>query len=308
MKKLIFILILVFISGCTKEYVIIDRETKLPIDIQKVTPEMDVNPVKSHSPEYNDPIPVRGINTVGGEDSPFILPDGNTLYFFFTPDVRVPVEKQIIDGVTGIYVSKKVNGVFGMAGRIFLDEAGKAGSDGCEFVQENLMYFCTVREGYSGVHWFSAEYKEGKWQDWKVADDILKTDKYKTGELHISKDGNELYFHSDRSGGKGNYDIWMSKKINGEWGEPINVAAINTERSDGWPALNPNEDELWITRDYGLWRSKKFNGEWQTPELMFSPLAGEASIDNQGNVYFTHHFYKDDKMIEADIYFASKNY
>ena len=52
--------------------------------------------------------------------------------------------------------------------------------------------------------------------------------------------------------------------------------------------------------------TKKSNNEWAEPELMFSPLAGEASLDNQGNVYFTHHFYKDNKMIEADIYVAYK--
>jgi hypothetical protein len=39
---------------------------------------------------------------------------------------------------------------------------------------------------------------------------------------------------------------------------------------------------------------------------MIKTLAGEASLDNLGNVYFTHHFYKDDVMLEADIYVAHK--
>ena len=29
-------------------------------------------------------------------------------------------------------------------------------------------------------------------------------------------------------------------------------------------------------------------------------------MDNQGNIYFTHHFYKEDHMLEADIYIAKK--
>jgi len=40
------------------------------------------------------------VNTSGGEDSPFLLPDSQTLYFFFTPDVSIPTEKQLFDGVT----------------------------------------------------------------------------------------------------------------------------------------------------------------------------------------------------------------
>lgn len=70
--------------------------------------------------------------------------------------------------------------------------------------------------------------------------------------------------------------------------------------------MNPAGTELWFNRDYGIWRSKKVDGGWAKPELMFSPLAGEPTIDNSGNVYFTHHFYKDDKMLEADIYMAKK--
>jgi hypothetical protein len=38
---------------------------------------------------------------------------------------------------------------------------------------------------------------------------------------------------------------------------------------------------------------------------MFSPFAAEASLDAHGNVFFTHHLYRDDQMLEADIYFAS---
>jgi hypothetical protein len=42
------------------------------------------------------------------------------------------------------------------------------------------------------------------------------------------------------------------------------------------------------------------------PELIISQFAGEPSIDNEGNIYFTHHFFQEGKMIEADIYIAEK--
>ncbi|MBI5071847.1 PD40 domain-containing protein [Candidatus Falkowbacteria bacterium] len=280
------------------------RESKIPTDAVKITPATDVSPVKSLSAEYENPIPLPApVNTAGAEDSPFILPDGNTLYFFFTPDVKVPVEKQIIDNVTGIYVAKKSGDKWLNPERVLLSKPGGVGSDGCEFVRGNIIWFCSVREGYDGIHWFTAEFKNNKWQNWKNAD--FPPD-YKVGELHFTSDGNEVYFHSDRPGGKGGLDIWVSKKVDGEWLEPENVSAVNTSGDEGWPALSPDENELWITKDYGIWRSKKINGEWGKPKLMFSPLAGEATIDSAGNVYFVHHYYKDDQMLEADIYVANK--
>ena len=282
----------------------IERESLIPSDAVKMSPDTDQNPPLLYSSDYEPPIPVPGlVNTAGAEDGVFVMPDGNTMYFFFTPDVNVPIEKQILDGVTGLYVSQKHDGVWGRPERISLQEPDKLAMDGCEFVQGNVIWFCSAREGYTGMHWFTAEYLQGKWQNWKNAD--FNPD-YQVGELHFSGDGNRLYFGSEKQGGKGGLDIWVSELVDGTWQEPINIAAVNTPDSEGWPALNPAEDELWITRNWGVWRSNQVNGEWQEAELVVSPLAGEASIDSEGNLYFVHHFYVDGKMIEADIYVACK--
>jgi hypothetical protein len=282
----------------------IEREALIPIDAVKMSPETDENPPFLYSNEYEHPVPVPGqVNTAGAEDGVFVTPDGNTMYFFFTPDVNIPIEKQILDGVTGLYVSRKIDGAWGRPERIILQDPGKVAMDGCEFVQGDVMWFCSAREGYTGMHWFTAEYQDGRWQNWKNAD---FNPEYQVGELHFSRDGSELYFGSEKPGSKGGLDIWVSKLLDGVWQEPINITNVNTSDSEGWPATNPAEYELWITRNWGIWRSKRLNGEWQAAELIVSPLAGEASIDNEGNLYFIHHFYVNGKMIEADIYVAYK--
>ena len=269
-----------------------------------MSPDTDENPPLLYSNEYEPPVPVPGqVNTAGAEDGVFVTPDGNTMYFFFTPDVNVPIEKQILDGVTGLYVSSKIDDAWGRPQRIILQDPGKVAMDGCEFVQGDVMWFCSAREGYTGMHWFTAEYQDGRWQNWKNAD---FNPEYQVGELHFSHDGSELYFGSEKTGGKGGLDIWVSNLSDGVWQEPINIANVNTSDSEGWPATNTAEDELWISRNWGIWRSKQLNGEWQAAELIVSPLAGEASIDNEGNLYFVHHFYVNGKMIEADIYVAYK--
>lgn len=287
------------------------RESAIPAGAVKMTPETDFYPPILHSDEWMQPVPLsEAINTAGGEDSAFVTPDGDTLYFFFTPDVNIPAEKQVLDGVTGIYVSKKQNGAWSTAERIILQDSGKLALDGAEFVQGDTMWFASAREGYTGVNYFTAEFKDGKWTNWQYVGDKLMKD-YQMGEMHISADGNTLYFHSDRAGGKGGLDIWVSQKVNGEWQTPENVAAVNTVGDEGWPFLTQDGNELWFTRTYmgspAIYRSLKVNGAWQEPVLILSQFAGESSMDNSGNIYFTHHFYNNEsKMIEADIYVAYK--
>lgn len=299
----------ILLAGCAHQTEMIDRESKIPPDAAKMMPETDIHPPVLKSDEYETPVPLSAaINTAGAEDSPFVMPNGNTLYFFFTPDVRIPAEKQLLDGVTGIYVSHKVNGEWQKAERVVLQKKGKLSLDGCEFVSGDTMWFCSAREGYTGVNLFTATYNAEKWQDFTYAGDVLKG--YETGEMHITADGKELYFHSARAGGKGQLDIWMTRNVDGEWQTPENVEIANSAEPEGWPFISQDGKELWFLRMHGapdIYRSKKADGRWAEPELIVSTFAGEPTLDNAGNLYFVHHFYnKDDKMIEADIYFAKK--
>ena len=307
---LILVLVFVFISvgGGEKESkgVSIAREEKIPTNVLKITPATDIYPPILHSSEYEKPAPLVGpINTAGAEDSPFIPVDRDELYFFFTPDVKVPPEKQLLDGVTGIYVSKNIGGKWQNAERVLLHNSKKLALDGCEFGAGDKMWCLSAREGYTGIHWFTADYKDGKWTNWK--NEVFKKE-YETGELHIFND--ELYFHSARTGSKGGNDIWISKNINGEWQEPQNIEAVNTESNEGWPYITVDGKELWFNREYkgapAIFRSKKVNEVWQTPELIISQFAGEPTLDKNGNIYFVHHFFKDSKMLEADIYVVYK--
>lgn len=288
----------------------ISRAEAISKDAVKINPQTDLLPPILHSSEWEKPVPVLGpINTAGAEDSPFILPDGNTLYFFFTPDPNVPVEKQLFDGVTGIYESSKIAGQWSEPRRVILEKSGKKALDGCEFVQGDMMWFCSAREGYTGINLFTAKKKNGQWTDIKYVGDKLAKE-YQVGEMHITADGNELYFHSPKAGGKGQLDIWVAKKIGNEWQAPENVSVINSAESEGWPFVSEDGKELWFLRWYkgspAIFRSKKVDNQWQNPVLIISQFAGEPTLDNLGNLYFVHHYYKDNKMLEADIYVARK--
>jgi hypothetical protein len=71
----------------------------------------------------------------------------------------------------------------------------------------------------------------------------------------IRADGLELYFVSDRPGGEGTYDIWVSTRATKEddWGAPTNLGApINTPDWQNSPCISADGLELYWN-DWGLW-------------------------------------------------------
>lgn len=288
------------------------RASAIPANAVKMSSSLDVLPPILQIADFDKPVPLGStINTAGAEDSAFILPDGNTIYYFFTPDVTVPAQKQLLDGVTGIYMCKKQGGQWEFVERILLQDKNDISLDGCVFVQGNEMWFCSARKGnYRDVDLWTASYKNNRWSDWKNAGKKLNVD-YQVGEMHIASDGNVLFFHSAKTGTKGGLDIWQTNKVNGDWQEPESVAAVNTPENEGWPFLTQDGKELWFTRNFkgspAVYRSKKdSSGKWSNPELVVSQFAAEPTLDSAGNLYFIHHYFKDGKMIEADVYMAAR--
>jgi hypothetical protein len=306
MKTIIItISLIILLTSCTTQPDLISREKSLT-NIKKFNLENDLYPPKMHSNEFTEPKPLEGlINTAGAEDSPFIPINSNEFYFFFTPDASIPAERQVGDKVTGIYVSKKVGDEWTEPTRVILQNRNKLSLDGCEFILEDKIWFCSAREGYTGLHWFTAERKDDIYKKWKLAD---FPDDLKIGELHIHE--NKLYFHSDMDGTVGQNDIWTLELINDQWQNLTNVTAINSTLDDSLPYISNDGHELWITRFYkgspALFRSRLDNDSWTTPELIVSQFAGEPTLDSQGNLYFVHHYVIDGKIQEADIYYSKR--
>lgn len=315
-KTILFIIVtIIFTSfdGCKKDnqpktHPDVDRESKLPPDIQKRGPETDHHPPILHSNEFHEPVPLPyPVNTSGAEDSPFILGDGSQLYFFFTPDVRLSPQQQLLDSVSGIWLTNKIGSSWSKPVRVWLAEPGKLALDGAVCIQNDEMWFASAREGFTGVNMFTATFKGGRWQNWKYCGDRLMKE-IQIGEVHIH--GDQLYFHSSRPGGKGGLDIWLTTRSGNQWSDPENISILNTAGDEGFPFVSNDGNELWFSLTYlgtpGVFRSKKQNGAWTAPELILSQFAGEPTLDDAGNLYFIHHFFENNVMIEADIYYCAR--
>lgn len=290
---------------------ITERGEVIPADAVKVTPETDVFPPVVHSDGWDEPVPLAGpVNTAGAEDAPVITLEGDALFFFFTPDVDVPASKQIVDGVTGIWRSKKSDGEWAEPERIVLSD--DVALDGPLFVRGDGLWFASVRSGnYREVDVYTARYNGEVWTDWSNAGQLLN-EQYDVGELAISSDGGTMYF--GREGEFGGRDLWRSEKIGGVWSEPVNLGSkVNSGLNEDQPFITPDGVELWFTGQSRLGYPgpavflsvKTAEGDWAEPEEIISNFAGDVTLDSEGNIYFAHHFFsRDMEMIEADIYVA----
>lgn len=110
-------------------------------------------------------------------------------------------------------------------------------------MKNNRMYFNSNRttknasrkEEENNLQIYYADLENGQW----VLKGDFKYNNIRDNYRHpsIDKTGELLYFSSDRPGGKGGNDIWWCRKVNGEWGEPVNLEDINTEGEELFPYI-----------------------------------------------------------------------
>jgi hypothetical protein len=282
----------------------------------KGTPENDFWP-PTIAPGWSKPVPLGApVNTAGGEDSPFVTPDGQTLYFFFTPDVNLPVEKTVNDGLTGIWMSRRSGDGWSDPERVWLIRSGQLSLDGCETVIGDRMYFCSTRaENPTTVAWYFAKLSGGRWSNWTNAGEWINHNV--DGEMHIAAGYREIFFASRRAGGQGGFDLWVAPSTADGWGEPENLGAeVNTAGDENRPFVSYDGNELWFdsssrkgTPGPSTFRClRQADGTWGACREIIGSFAGEPNVTEDGKtLYFIHHYYSADmrQMIEADIYVST---
>jgi len=104
------------------------------------------------------------------------------------------------------------------------------------------------------------------------------------GPCCISSDGLELYFTSDRPGGSGNFDIWVTTRetIDDEWGTPMNLGPqVNAGQEDALACISHDGLELYFTSirpggygSFDTWVTtrKTVNDAWGTPANLGPPV------------------------------------
>jgi outer membrane protein OmpA-like peptidoglycan-associated protein len=228
------------------------------------------------------------INSKFDEYSPVISLDGSTIYF--TSNRILDTTSTKLVGYEDIYVAQmndddwstpvKIGGGINMGHH---DAVSSLSPDG-----KKLFLYYDIGKG----NIYMAELNEaGVWAKPTPLNVNVNTSTYKETSATISVDGKRLFFSSNRPGGKGGLDIYMSTlDEKGEWGKPVNISEeINTSGDEDSPYIHPDGVTLYFSSDghpgmgsADIFKSTFKDGKWQKPENMGYPL---NSIEYDG--FFT---------------------
>jgi Tol biopolymer transport system component len=135
---------------------------------------------------------------------------------------------------------------------------------------------------------------------WSAPENLGSVINSAAGEQHaaLSPDGLSLYFSSDRAGGAGGFDLWVSRRNSpaSAWQAPQAVTVLNSAAAEFAPAFDPSG--LWLffgsERDGGcggrdLWLSHRFDAarddRWSAPVNMGCGVLSWTGFDD-GPTYF----------------------
>ncbi len=103
------------------------------------------------------------------------------------------------------------------------------------------------KKGLYDLNIYSAQLIDNRWQNVKELD--LGASEFTNCHPAISKDGQSLYFASNRPGGFGGMDIYVTHQVEGEWQTPFNLGeAVNSEKTELFPQIG-QEGEIYFSSD-----------------------------------------------------------
>ncbi|PKP02111.1 MAG: hypothetical protein CVU11_13050 [Bacteroidetes bacterium HGW-Bacteroidetes-6] len=196
--------------------------------------ELYANPVVNMSVEN-----LKIANSNYNETSPFLSPDGKTL--FISSDRKGSTGGQFMQNTfkSDVYIMTNKSGHWSkpkkMAYRINSNSA-----DNNSTVGENGKYLIFSREDKNNKDFniYSSEIDGKRFRTPEKFNPNINT---KSNETHayISVNGNVMYFASNKPGGYGGTDIYLSEKMpNGEWGPAYNLGPnVNTIYDDDFPYI-----------------------------------------------------------------------
>lgn len=157
-----------------------------------------------------------------------------------------------------------------------------------------------------------------KWSSPEIADFCGR---HKDLEPAFSFDGTKLYFSSNRpltdTGNEKDYDIWYVTKVNGKWGNPVNMGSpVNTEKDEYYASAAKNNN-IYFTRDVegreeDIMVCKFTNGKYRDAESLPDSInsAGDefnAFVDPDENYIIFSGYKRKDGYGNGDLYISKKN-
>ena len=157
---------------------------------------------------------------------------------------------------------------------------------GCSITVDNKHLFFAMMRYEGGAQpncdIYVSDMINGEWKPYRKVPNINHP-VYWDSQPSVSADGNTLYFASDRPGGYGGTDIYVSYRNpeTGEWSPPQNLGPkINTAGHERTPFIHSDNQTLYFSSNghlgFGGWdifyARKDKNDQWTEPENLGSPI------------------------------------
>jgi hypothetical protein len=141
------------------------------------------------------------------------------------------------------------------------------------FSKDGKTLYLYSSAGYDG-NIYTTQYISNTWTPPIALNGNINT-KYWESHASVSHDNRKLYFTSNRKGGYGGLDIYVSERdSSGDWGKPENLGpSINTRYNENTPFLSEDDKILFFSSrghktmgGYDIFYSTLLdNGEWSEP-------------------------------------------
>lgn len=146
---------------------------------------------------------------------------------------------------------------------------------------------CYGREVYGSCDLFISYRSGDTWSAPENLGEVVNSTSWES-QPSLSADGRTLYFVSNRQGGVGNRDIWMTRlDEDGNWTPPVNLGPeINTPDEDVSPFIHPNNTTLYYASNgragfggYDIYYTQRTPDGWEDVKNFGAPVnTGEDQV------------------------------
>lgn len=256
---------------------------------RKRTYEFALAQARNHNDTSYRFLPVNlgpGINTRHHEYYPSFTIDGRTMIF----TRRVDQDEDFYESTLTDDSWSRARPVPGRINTTLNEGAQTLSQDGLWLIYTG----CNYPEGEGSCDLYIAyRKKDGQWTEGENLGRLVNTDLWESAPS-LSPDKKDLYFSSNRNGGYGGKDIWVTHRLpNGTWSRPENLgAAINTSADETCPFIHPDNQTLYFNSNgltgYGmadLFLVRRDTAmAWGKPENLGYPI---NTIDDEGSLVLT---------------------
>ena len=218
------------------------------------------------------------VNTPYNDYSPLISADGNTL-IFTSNRTDDPARARANANFEDIYITSKSGNSWTPPKLISPNINQKYNDAAASLSPDGKTLFLYYEEGEGDI--YTSTFDGSEWSKPAPLNKNINTSSYWETSATVSADGKKLYFASNRPGGFGELDLYVSELDGkGNWGKAVNLGkTINTPEYEDSPFIHHDGVTLYFSSDghprlgnSDIFVAEFKNNKWSKPENMGYPL------------------------------------